>query len=46
MSFPPAYVMVNLYDDGSSDSQFVPYEEFDRNYSDGFWLRETGGGDT
>jgi 3',5'-cyclic AMP phosphodiesterase CpdA len=46
MSFPPAYVMVNLYDVGSSDSQFVPYEEFDRNYSDGFWLRETGGGDT
>lgn len=25
MDFPPAYVMVNLYDDGSSDSSFVPY---------------------
>jgi 3',5'-cyclic AMP phosphodiesterase CpdA len=37
MSFPPAYVMVNLYDDGSSDSEFVPYEEFDRNFAPGFW---------
>ena len=27
MNFPPAYVMVNLYDDGSSDSEFVPYDE-------------------
>ena len=27
MDFPPAYVMVNLYDDGSSDSEFVPYEQ-------------------
>ena len=27
MDFPPAYVMVNLYDDGSSDSAFVPYEQ-------------------
>ena len=27
MDFPPAYVMVNLYDDGSSDSEFVPYDE-------------------
>lgn len=26
LDFPPAYVMVNLYDDGSSDSEFVPYE--------------------
>jgi 3',5'-cyclic AMP phosphodiesterase CpdA len=25
MDFPPAYVMVNLYDDGSADSFFVPY---------------------
>jgi len=25
MNFPPAYVMVNLYDDGSADSTFVPY---------------------
>lgn len=27
MNFPPAYVMVNLYDDGSSDSEFVPYDK-------------------
>ena len=27
MDFPPAYVMVNLYDDGTADSLFVPYEE-------------------
>lgn len=27
MNFPPAYVMVNLYDDGSSDSMFVAYQE-------------------
>jgi Icc protein len=26
MDFPPAYVMVNLYDDGTADSMFVPYE--------------------
>ena len=26
LDFPPAYVMLNLYDDGSSDSQFVPYD--------------------
>ena len=26
MNFPPAYVMVNLYDDGSSDSELVPYD--------------------
>jgi len=25
MDFPPAYVMVNLYEDGSADSTFVPY---------------------
>jgi 3',5'-cyclic-AMP phosphodiesterase len=25
MDFPPAYVMVNLYDDGSAESLFVPY---------------------
>jgi len=25
LDFPPAYVMVNLYDDGSADSEFVPY---------------------
>lgn len=39
MSFPPAYVMVNLYDDGSSDSSFIPYEKLDKNYSTGFWTR-------
>jgi hypothetical protein len=27
MDFPPAYVMVNLYDDGSSDCEFVPWDE-------------------
>lgn len=27
MDFPPAFVMVNLYDDGTADSLFVPYEE-------------------
>lgn len=27
MNFPPAYVMVNLYDDGSSDCEFVPWDE-------------------
>jgi len=27
MDFPPAYVMVNLYDDGSADSLFVPYDK-------------------
>jgi 3',5'-cyclic AMP phosphodiesterase CpdA len=27
LGFPPAYVLVNLYDDGSVDSVFVPYEE-------------------
>lgn len=27
MNFPPSYVMVNLYDDGSSDSEFVAYDE-------------------
>ncbi len=32
MAFPPAYVMINLYDDGSSDSSFVPYEKFDREH--------------
>lgn len=26
MNFPPAYVMVNLYEDGTSDSFFVPYD--------------------
>ncbi len=26
MNFPPAYVMVDIYDDGSSDSTFVPYD--------------------
>lgn len=26
MEFPPAYVLVNLYEDGSVDSTFVPYE--------------------
>ena len=26
MNVPPSYVMVNLYDDGSADSQLVPYE--------------------
>lgn len=25
MDFPPAYVLVNLYDDGSADSEFVAY---------------------
>ena len=34
MAFPPAYVMVNLYDDGSSDSLFVPYEKSDLKYFD------------
>ena len=27
LNFPPAYVMVNLYDDGSSDSTFVAYQQ-------------------
>lgn len=27
LDFPPAYVLVNLYDDGTADSQFVPYNE-------------------
>jgi predicted MPP superfamily phosphohydrolase len=27
MDFPPAYVMVNLYDDGTADSLFVSYTE-------------------
>ncbi|MCJ7434523.1 MAG: metallophosphoesterase [Anaerolineales bacterium] len=27
MDFPPAYVMVNLYDDGTADGLFVPYEK-------------------
>ena len=27
MDFPPAYVMVDLYDDGSADSTFIPYLE-------------------
>jgi len=27
MDFPPAYVMVNLYDDGTSDSLFMPYDK-------------------
>ena len=27
MNCPPGYVMVNLYDDGSSDSTLVPYME-------------------
>ena len=27
MEFPPAYVMVNLYDDGSADNLFVPYDQ-------------------
>ena len=27
LDFPPAYVMVNLYEDGSADSTFVPYSE-------------------
>ena len=27
MDFPPAYVLVDLYSDGSVDSQFVPYDE-------------------
>lgn len=35
MSFPPAYVMLNLYDDGSSDSEFVPYEKADVEYLKG-----------
>jgi len=26
LDFPPAYVLVDLYKDGSSESQFVPYE--------------------
>ncbi len=39
MSFPPAYVMVNLYDDGTSDTEFVPYEKADREYSAGFWMK-------
>jgi 3',5'-cyclic AMP phosphodiesterase CpdA len=38
MAFPPAYVMVNLYDDGSSDSQFVPYDDLG-SYSEGFWTK-------
>ena len=37
MAFPPAYVMINLYDDGSSDTEFVPYEKADREYPLGFW---------
>jgi 3',5'-cyclic-AMP phosphodiesterase len=27
LEFPPAYVMVNLYDDGTADSYFVPYDK-------------------
>lgn len=27
MDFPPAYVMVNLYDDGSCESFFMPYDQ-------------------
>ncbi|MEW5940052.1 MAG: metallophosphoesterase [Chloroflexota bacterium] len=27
MDFPPAYVMVNLYEDGTADSEFVPYDK-------------------
>ena len=27
MDFPPAYVIVNLYDDGSVDSLFIPYDQ-------------------
>lgn len=38
MAFPPAYVMVNLYDDGSADSQFVPYDEYE-NYSTEYLTR-------
>ena len=38
MAFPPAYVMVNLYDDGSSDSAFVPYEEYE-NFSTEYLTR-------
>lgn len=26
LDFPPAYVLVDLYEDGSAESQFVPYE--------------------
>lgn len=26
LDFPPAYVIVDLYDDGSSESQFMPYD--------------------
>jgi 3',5'-cyclic AMP phosphodiesterase CpdA len=25
LNFPPAYVMVNLYEDGTADSHFIPY---------------------
>ena len=27
MDFPPAYVMVNLYTDGTADSSFIPYNK-------------------
>ena len=27
LDFPPAYVLVDLYDDGSAESLFVPYEQ-------------------
>jgi len=27
LDFPPAYVLVDLYEDGSAESQFVPYQE-------------------